>query len=136
VTNVKYSPGGLIDIEYAVQYLQIRHGTRHKSLRSPSTLTALRALRRLGKLSGAYETKLTRTYRFLRRLVDALRIVRGNARDLVLPPPDSEEFMFLARRMGYQAKDWRIAAANLQRDIQKHMAQTRRFFSSRFERRS
>ena len=132
VTNVKYSPGGLIDIEYAVQYLQIKHGSRYKSVRSSSTVAGLRALRRLGKLSIADEAKLMRNYRFLRRLIDALRIVRGNARDLVLPPPESEEFIFLARRMGYQAKQWPIAAARLQRDIQRHMAETQRFFNSRF----
>jgi [glutamine synthetase] adenylyltransferase / [glutamine synthetase]-adenylyl-L-tyrosine phosphorylase len=132
LTNVKYSPGGLIDIEYAVQYLQIAHGARYKSVRRSSTLDALRALRRLGKLSIADDARLVRNYRFLRRLIDALRIVRGNARDLVLPPADSEEFIYLARRMGYQGKHWRIAAARLQRDIQRHMAETRRFFSSRF----
>ena len=131
-TNVKYSPGGLIDIEYAVQYLQVLHGARYKSLRSPSTLAALRALRRFRKLSAVDETRLTRTYRFLRRLIDALRIVRGNARDLLLPPADSEEFIFLARRMGYQSRDWALAASRLQRDIQRHMAATRRFFNSRF----
>ncbi len=132
--NVKYSPGGLLDIEYAVQYLQVLHGARHKSVRSPSTLAALRALRRLRKLSLADETNLTRNYCFLRQLIDALRIVRGNARDLVLPPTDSEEFIFLARRLGYQAKHWRMAASHLQRDIQQHMAQTHLFFRSRFGR--
>jgi glutamate-ammonia-ligase adenylyltransferase len=132
--NVKYSPGGLIDIEYAVQYLQILHGGRYKSLRNPSTLAALRALRRCRKLSIADERKLTRTYRFLRRLIDALRIVRGNARDLLLPPADSEEFIFLARRMGYQSGNWALAASRLQRDIQRHMAGTRRFFNARFAR--
>jgi glutamate-ammonia-ligase adenylyltransferase len=115
-----------------VQYLQVLHGARYKSLRSPSTLATLRALRRCRKLSVVDETKLTRAYRFLRRLIDALRIVRGNARDLLLPPEDSEEFIFLARRMGYQSRDWALAASRLQRDIRKHMAETRRFFNARF----
>jgi glutamate-ammonia-ligase adenylyltransferase len=39
--NVKISAGGLIDIEYAVQYLQIIHGTSHEELRTPSTQAAL-----------------------------------------------------------------------------------------------
>ena len=39
---------------------------------------------------------------FLRRLINALRILRGNARDLVLPERTGNEFIFLARRMGYE----------------------------------
>ena len=130
--NVKYSPGGLIEIEYAAQYLQILHGARHPALRTPSTLPALGALRRLRLLSSADATGLEDAYRFLRRLIDALRIVRGNARDLVLPPPDSEEFTFLARRMGYQAPRWKSAATRLQRDIERHMTRAHRIFTSRF----
>ncbi|TLY23301.1 MAG: hypothetical protein E6K66_07335, partial [Nitrospirae bacterium] len=42
--NVKYSAGGLIDIEYAAQYLQVMHGHNHPSLRTPNTLQALAAL--------------------------------------------------------------------------------------------
>lgn len=131
--NVKHSPGGLIDIEYAVQYLQIMHGASQPTLRTPSTLAALAALRRLRLLSRAEEAGLSHAYRFLRRLIDALRIVRGNARDLVLPAWDSEEFTFLARRMGYHTPRWKTAAAHLQRDIERHMTRTREFFTKRFD---
>ena len=132
VVNIKYSPGGLVDIEYATQYLQILHGARREAVRTPSTLAALRALRRIGKLSLSEEAMLIRNCRFLRRLIDALRIVRGNARDLVLPPADSEEFIFLARRMGYQARQWSAAAAQLKRDVHHHMADTQQFFRAHF----
>ena len=44
---------------------------------------------------------LSEAYIFQRRLIDALRMVRGNAKDLTVPPADSEEFEFLARRLGY-----------------------------------
>jgi len=130
--NVKYSPGGIVDIEYTAQYLQIMHGATTLSLRTPSTLLALAALRGSRILSLHEERNLSRAYRFLRRLIDALRIVRGNAQDLVLPAWDSEEFTFLARRMGYKAPRWRTAAAQLQRDIERHMARTHEFFTSRF----
>jgi len=130
--NVKQSPGGLIDIEYAAQYLQIMHGAAHAALRTPTTLAALAALRRLRHLSPSEATVLGHAYRFLRRLIDALRIVRGNARDLVLPVVGSEEFTFLARRMGYHAPHWKTAAAQLRRDIELHMSHTRKFFTKRF----
>lgn len=130
--NVKYSPGGIVDIEYTAQYLQIMHSAACPSIRTPSTLAALAALRRNRILSHADEQGLSRAYRFLRRLIDALRIVRGNARDLILPSPDSEEFTFLARRMGYKAPRWLAAAAQIQRDIERHMARTHDFFTRRF----
>ena len=40
-------------------------------------------------------------------------LARGNAKDLVLPPPDSEEFIFLARRVGYTTDDWQAGARHL-----------------------
>jgi glutamate-ammonia-ligase adenylyltransferase len=130
--NVKYSPGGLLDIEYAAQYLQIMQATTSPDLRTPSTLAALAALRHCQILTPAEHIQLSEDYRFLRRLIDALRIVRGHAQDLVLPPWDSEELTFLARRMGEQAPRWRMAAARLRRDIERRMRRTRKFFMSRF----
>jgi glutamate-ammonia-ligase adenylyltransferase len=130
--NVKYSPGGLIDIEYAAQYLQIMNGATYHDLRTPSTLAALAALRHRRILAPAEDAQLSQDYRFLRLLIDALRIVRGNARDLVLPAWDSEEFTFLARRMGCRVPSWRAAAARVQRDIERRMARTHKFFMSRF----
>lgn len=55
-----------------------------------------------------------------------------NAKDLVLPPPDSEEFIFLARRVGYTTDDWQAGARNLQTDIEQHMKQTKEFFERMF----
>ncbi len=46
-------------------------------------------------------------------------MVRGNAKDLVLPPPDSEEFVFLARRVGYTTDDWQAGAPGICRAISK-----------------
>src|SRR5262249_5609602 len=101
-TNVKYSAGGLIDIEYAVQYLQLLHGKDRPELRVPHTLEALERLRRLDIVSLAEYEVLHPAYLFLRRLIDALRIVRGDASDLLLPEGPSEEFKSLARRLGYR----------------------------------
>jgi glutamate-ammonia-ligase adenylyltransferase len=131
-TNVKYSPGGLLDVEYAVQYLQLMHGHAYPRLRTPSTLEALAALGEIGLL-GQEESKLLReAYLFLRTLIDALRIVRGNAKDLVLPPSDSEAFVFLARRMGYTAERWEEGAAQLAAEIARQMGQTKAIFDSQF----
>ena len=130
--NVKYSAGGLIDIEYAAQYLQVMHGHNHPSLRTPNTLQALAALVNAGLVARTDGAGLRKAYVFTRTLVDGLRMVRGNTKDLVLPPPDSEEFVCLARRVGYTRDDWKAGAHELQTDIQQHMTLTKQFFERTF----
>ena len=130
--NVKYSAGGLIDIEYAAQYLQVMHGHDHPSLHTPNTLQALAALVNAGLIARTDGAGLRKAYIFFRMLVDGLRMVRGNTKDLVLPPPDSEEFVCLARRIGYTRDDWRAGARELQSDIQQHMTLTKTFYERTF----
>lgn len=130
--NVKYSQGGVIDIEYAVQYLQVMHGHKRPSLRTPNTLQALAALVEAGLVNRTDGESLRKAYLFTRTLIDGLRMVRGNAKDLVLPPPESEEFIFLARRVGYTTDDWQAGARHLQTDIEEHMGKTREFFERTF----
>ena len=55
----------------------------------------------LGIIPDVDYEELRESYIFLRRLIDALRMVRGHAKDLTGPPPDSEAYEFLARRLGY-----------------------------------
>ncbi len=98
--NAKLSPGGLVDIEYFVQTLQIAHGRRDPTLRQPNTLDALEALRAAGHVADDFARAVHDSYIFLRRLTEALRVVRGSAKDLHMPPVDSREFEYLAHRMG------------------------------------
>ncbi len=97
--NAKFSPGGLVDIEYLVQGLQITHGHEHPSLRVPNTQNALLVLAEIGILSKSDSEKLSDAHHFLRQTINALRMVRGNAKDLTVPSQDSEEFLFLAKRL-------------------------------------
>jgi len=99
--NAKFSPGGLVDVEYLVQGLQITHGHANPHLRLTNTREAMKALADAGILAADDYARLREAHIFLRRLINALRMVRGNARDLTVPPADSEEFSFLARRLGY-----------------------------------
>jgi glutamate-ammonia-ligase adenylyltransferase len=111
--NAKLSPGGLVDCEYFVQGLQITYGRDIPGLRETNTRFAMRALERAGIVED--RRPLRDAYRFLRRVIDALRMVRGDARDLTVPPADSDEFEFLARRLGYESN-----VAQLQRDLDRH----------------
>jgi len=113
LVNVKYGPGGIIDIEYTVQYLQLLNGAQHPELRVPNTLDALDSLHRLQIVGQTEYDVLRSSYLFLRGVIDALRIVRGDSSDLVLPDPHSEEFKSLARTLGYCEQDRGVAAANL-----------------------
>ncbi len=128
--NVKYSKGGLLDIEYLIQYLQVLHGKRHPAVRGPNTLNALQQLCNEKLLPEKTGKPLREAYLFLRHLVDALRIVRGHAKDLVLPEATTEEFTFLSRRMGYGQRDWEKGRKQLDEAIRRHMTQARALFLS------
>jgi glutamate-ammonia-ligase adenylyltransferase len=130
--NMKYSAGGIVDIEYAVQYLQLLHGRKNKELRLPNTLDALNALHRVRLINNNDFELLSGSYLFLRRVIDALRIVRGDASDLVLPGESSDEFKSLARRLGYHERDRKEGAAHLAADIREGMSRIHNYFLGRF----
>jgi glutamate-ammonia-ligase adenylyltransferase len=130
--NLKHSAGGIVDIEYAVQYLQILHGHKLPALRTPNTMQALAALVDCGIVTRQDGETLRKAYFFIRMLIDGLRMVRGNAKDRVLPPVDSDEFIFLARRVGYTTDDWHAGAKHLETDVREHMGKVKEFFTRRF----
>ena len=103
--NAKFSAGGLLDIEYAVQVLQIAFGRTHLKLRRTNTLHAIQALWEEGILTEEEFQSIRASYLFIRDLINALRIFRGNAKDLTIPDRQALEFVILARRMGYQGDD-------------------------------
>ncbi|MEX2421136.1 MAG: bifunctional glutamine-synthetase adenylyltransferase/deadenyltransferase, partial [Actinomycetota bacterium] len=75
-TEVKRGWGGIRDIEFAVQLLQIVHGRRDVRLREPTTLRALAALADQGYVGQEDARALADAYRFLRTLEHRLKIVR------------------------------------------------------------
>jgi glutamate-ammonia-ligase adenylyltransferase len=101
--NAKYSPGGLVDVEYLVQGLQITHGPQQPALRSSNIRDAMAALNEAGILQDEDYPRLRKAHTFLRWLIDSLRVVRGNAKDVTVPGYGTDEFAFLARRLLYHA---------------------------------
>ena len=97
--NSKLGRGGLVDVEFAVQYLQLVHGERHPQIRAAATPEALVALQEAGLLAPSDKEPLARGYRFLRRLESRLRIVRDRPIDSL--PTFGRELVLLARRLGY-----------------------------------
>ncbi len=98
--NVKSGYGGLVDIEFAVQTLQLIHGTESESVRVPNTLLAIDRLQEIQALTNQQRTSLTEAYQFLRRVENALRIVHDRALDAL--PTNRAELAHLARRLGYK----------------------------------
>ena len=74
--ELKLGPGGLRDIEFAVQLLQLVHGRTDETLRSPATLAALAALAAGGYVGRADADELGAAYRFLRRTEHLLQLNR------------------------------------------------------------
>ena len=72
--HIKAGRGGLTDIEFAVQLLQIRHGSRLGSLQVPNTVAALSELVRHGVLAVPDYYTLYLGYEFLRFIENRLRI--------------------------------------------------------------
>src|SRR3990170_3494264 len=75
-TEVKRGWGGIRDVEFAVQLLQIVHGRRDERLREPNTLRALATLAEEGYVAPDDAEALAEAYRFLRTLEHRLQIVR------------------------------------------------------------
>jgi len=132
VANAKFSPGALVDVEYTVQILQVVHGSDTPALRTPSVHAALEELRRLEVIEHADAQALVASYDFLRRLINGLRMLRGSARDLLLPATDSAEYAHLARRIGYGGHGGLGEAAQLRTDFEVHTAAVRAFVDRRF----
>ena len=113
--NAKLSPGGLVDLEYLVQAKQIDHGKSQPALRTTNTRDALKLLWKHNLIDEAVYQRLDEAYTFLRNVIESLRMVRGDARDLAIPAAKTADFESLARRMGYGG-NWQ----RLQIDLARH----------------
>ena len=115
--NVKLSLGGLVDVEYLVQGLQITHGHRDSSLRATPTLRAMKALAAANILADEDYQRLRSAFVFQRKLIDALRMVRGHAKDLTLPIEDPKALHYITRRVDYAGN-----AEEYLEEIEQHVA--------------
>ncbi|NOT54010.1 MAG: bifunctional [glutamate--ammonia ligase]-adenylyl-L-tyrosine phosphorylase/[glutamate--ammonia-ligase] adenylyltransferase, partial [Deltaproteobacteria bacterium] len=112
--NIKTGRGGIVDIEFLVQMLQLRYGQRHSTLRQRATLSALAALREAEILPEEEYQLLTHGYRFLRTLENRLRIERDEPVEAL--ENTNEQLRSVARRLGYEGD---APAAQLLADYQR-----------------
>src|SRR5579864_4072251 len=95
--ELKLGPGGLRDIEFAVQLLQLVHGRTDEALRSPATLPALAALAGGGYVGRDDADELSAAYRFLRRTEHLLQLHRLSRTHIL--PEDPAVLRRLGRAM-------------------------------------
>jgi glutamate-ammonia-ligase adenylyltransferase len=100
--EVKRGPGGIRDVEFAAQLLQLVHGPVDPELRTPNTSNALHALASGGYVDGADAEVLLDAYAFLRRVEHALQLADGRQTHTV--PADREQRRHLARVLGYRGE--------------------------------
>lgn len=97
--ELKLGHGGLRDIEFSVQLLQLVHGRTDDRLRSGNTLQALTALSEFGYVGRKDAVGLTEAYRFLRRMEHLLQLERLR-RTHLMPDPKAQEGPAQLRRLG------------------------------------
>jgi glutamate-ammonia-ligase adenylyltransferase len=98
--EVKRSPGGIRDIEFSIQLLQLVHGRVDPHLRSPTTLVALSEMAEGGYVDRLDAERLADAYRFLRRVEHALQLEEEQQTHTL--PADRDLRRRLARVLGYR----------------------------------
>jgi glutamate-ammonia-ligase adenylyltransferase len=98
-TNVKLGLGGIREIEFFVQILQLLFGGRYPALQERHTLRALRALQQAGFVSAAVAEALQQTYKYLRRVEHVLQMEQGSQTHTL--PRSAAQQQRLARYFGY-----------------------------------
>ncbi|AYV27468.1 Glutamate-ammonia-ligase adenylyltransferase [Streptomyces sp. ADI95-16] len=118
--ELKLGPGGLRDVEFAVQLLQLVHGRSDATLHSGSTLDALHALAAGGYVGRADAAQLHDAYRFLRAMEHRIQLYRLRRTHLV--PEDEADLRRLGRSLGLRTepvselnKAWRRHASVVRR---------------------
>jgi [glutamine synthetase] adenylyltransferase / [glutamine synthetase]-adenylyl-L-tyrosine phosphorylase len=124
--ELKLGRGGLRDVEFAVQLLQLVHGRTDPALRSPSTLDALAALAAGGYVGRDDGANLAASYRFLRLLEHRLQLQRMRRTHLLPAEDDTDALRWLARAaklrpdgrhdaVGVLLEEWRRNARRVRR---------------------
>ena len=98
--HIKLGPGGMSDVEFAVQLLQMRNGGMHDDLRTTNTKEAIQAARGPALLGGEDGDQLLEGYSFLERLRNHLFLMAARPVDVL--PVKPEELEALGMAMGFQ----------------------------------
>ncbi|MFH9575580.1 bifunctional [glutamine synthetase] adenylyltransferase/[glutamine synthetase]-adenylyl-L-tyrosine phosphorylase [Streptomyces sp. NPDC017454] len=126
--QLKLGPGGLRDVEFAVQLLQLVHGRSDTSLHSGTTLDALEALAAGGYVARSDAAQLDEAYRFLRSMEHRIQLHRLRRTHLV--PEDEPDLRRLGRSLGLRTDP----VVGLLRAWKRHASVVRRLHEKLFYR--
>ncbi|MEU2714750.1 bifunctional [glutamine synthetase] adenylyltransferase/[glutamine synthetase]-adenylyl-L-tyrosine phosphorylase [Streptomyces sp. NPDC007205] len=126
--ELKLGPGGLRDVEFAVQLLQLVHGRTDQTLRSGTTLDALQALAAGGYVGREDAARLDEAYRFLRSMEHRIQLYRLRRTHLV--PTAEPDQRRLGRSLGLRTDP----VADLNREWKRHTGVVRRLHEKLFYR--
>jgi glutamate-ammonia-ligase adenylyltransferase len=132
--ELKLGRGGLRDVEFAVQLLQLVHGRADSEIRSGSTLAALAALGAGGYVSRDDAANLAASYRFLRLLEHRLQLFRLRRTHLLPPDSDTAALRWLARAAKLRPDGRRDAVGVLMAEWRTHTRRVRRLHEKLFYR--
>ncbi|UOY03048.1 bifunctional [glutamine synthetase] adenylyltransferase/[glutamine synthetase]-adenylyl-L-tyrosine phosphorylase [Blastococcus sp. PRF04-17] len=130
--ELKLGRGGLRDVEFAVQLLQMVHGRADPSLRLGGTLPALQALSAGGYVGREDAATLIASYRFLRTVEHRLQLLRLRRTHLL--PTDEQQLRWLARSLGYKPDHRGEAVDVLDAELSLHTREVRRLHEKLFYR--
>ncbi|MEW2573363.1 bifunctional [glutamine synthetase] adenylyltransferase/[glutamine synthetase]-adenylyl-L-tyrosine phosphorylase [Streptomyces sp. NPDC047070] len=126
--ELKLGPGGLRDVEFAVQLLQLVHGRVDTSLRSGTTLDALKALAAGGYVGRVDAVQFDEAYRFLRSMEHRIQLFRLRRTHLV--PEDDADLRRIGRSLGLRTDP----VKELNREWKRHAGVVRRLHEKLFYR--
>ncbi len=121
--EIKLGRGGIRDIEFAVQLLQLVHGRQDESVRAPATLAALSALAAGGYVARQDAEGLAGAYRFLRAVEHRLQLFWD--RQVHALPAGAASRAHLARVLGYRDGPASTALARFEADLARHQSTAR-----------
>ena len=130
--ELKLGAGGLRDVEFAVQLLQLVHGRGDETLRVAGTLSAVRQLIRGGYIGRVDGSEMAAAYTFLRRVEHRLQLQRLRRTHLL--PDNTPDLEWLARCDGYGAAGTESAAKVFASEWARHAATVRRLHEKLFYR--
>ncbi|MDP8987347.1 MAG: bifunctional glutamine-synthetase adenylyltransferase/deadenyltransferase, partial [Actinomycetota bacterium] len=118
--ELKRGSGGIRDIEFSVQLLQLVHGRHDPALRSPTTLDALAELGSAGYVDAGDAASLDGAYRFLRTVEHRLQL--ADERQVHVVPSDDADRELLARVLGFRGTAGATALAGFDRELARRRA--------------
>ena len=121
--EVKRGPGGIRDVEFAAQLLQLVHGRVDDELRSPNTMQALRSLGQGGYVDPDDAALLVDSYGLLRRVEHVLQLEAEHQTHTL--PADRAQRRRVARVLGYRGTPEGGPTALFERDLARHRARVR-----------